>query len=98
MNTNDKTTAENSVPSRNIGSRIIMCLLAVALLLPLCANYSVYTPYRLPSAASWWGSLIALIASVAFIIFNRKKGWLSLPTPGKLAALLGMAFFLTLIT
>lgn len=98
MDTNNKTSSENPVPGKNTGSRIIMCLLAVALLLPLCANYSVYTPYRLPSAASWWGSLITLIASGAFIIFNRKKGWLTLPTPGKLAALLGMAFFLTLIT
>lgn len=83
---------------KKTASRVLMGLLALLLLVPLCVKFEVYTPYCLPSAASWWGSLGVLCVSIIFLLINRKTGWLCLPQPGKLAALIAMAFFLTAIT
>lgn len=97
MNNNSENTG-TAKPGRNIGSWLLMGLLALLLLTPLCVKFDLYTPYCLASAASWWKSSLVLVLSIIFLIINSKKGWLCLPRPGKLAALLAMVFFLTALT
>lgn len=98
MNNDISENTGTAKPGKNIGSWLLMGLLALLLLTPLCVKFDLYTPYCLASAASWWKSSLVLVISIIFLIINSKKGWLCLPRPGKLAALLAMVFFLTALT
>lgn len=84
--------------SKSVFSRLMMGILALLLLVPLCVNFSVYNPSSLASSASWGVSATLLACGIIFLIINSRKSWLCLPTPGKLAALLGLVFFLTALT
>lgn len=87
------TNTSSSNTSRWIIGGFILCQL-----LPLAFNINQFAPFDLQGGASWCGSLIVLLLMILFLVYNNKRHWLCLPSPGKLAAILGIGLLLTCLS
>ncbi len=91
-------TVETKKKKLSKASYLVMALVCLGLLVPLIVNWDNYDPQVPPTAASWLGSGVMLVACVVFYIINRRKGWLILPEARLLVGMLVVSAVLTCLS